>query len=382
MMRIFLLILLLGSAVLGCGRNDFPPAAEASAASVVDKVVIPPPAAESSVAKWGVAAPIVDGYSDPNRIVYDDAYLRAYEERDRSISCGSGTYEVAAPDGPIWVHSGCDEARLGMRFRVEDLMRFLQTRRDNPRFEQVFALRHPEVLERIRKQEYGWDPWTADLRTVLSLLGGANYKPAIPLLTVLATKDPDERIRVGAVMALGNCARSSPEALQILVDIYADPVRYQEAAAGLTMAGGVAIPTFVKAFDRPDAWVRYNAVSSLARMSPEEDVLRAACIALNHPQTDVRDAAIYVIHDMQMRGVPVAMDDIVDGLAKYLAEPAGVNHRWKAALILKDMKSAAVRARPALLKVTQQADPHSGLREEARSALDAIDSAVAERAGR
>jgi len=381
-MRVFPLMLLLGSAVLGCGRNDFPPAAEASAASVVERVVIPPPAIESSVAQWGFAAPIVDGYSDPNRIVYDDAYLQAYEHRNRDISCGSGTYEIAAPDGSIWVHSGCDEAELGMRFRVEDLLRFLQTRRDNPRFEQVFALRNPEVLQRIRKQWYGWDPWTEDLRTVLSLLGGANYKPAIPLLTALATKDPDERIRVGAVAALGKYAPSSPEALQVLVDIYDDPVRYKEADTGLMMAGGVAIPTFVKAFDRPDGNVRYNAVSSLARMDPEEDSLRAACIALHHPRTDVRDAAVYVIHDKQMRGVPVATDEIVDGLAKYVSEPGGVNHRWKAALILKDMKSAAVRARPALLKAAQQADPHSGLREEARSALDAIDAATAEKAGR
>jgi HEAT repeat protein len=380
--RIFPLMLLLGSAVLGCGRNDFPPAAEASAASVVDQVVIPPPAAESSVAQWGFAAPIVHDYSDPNHIVYDDAYLEAYEHRDVVITCGGGTYEIAAPDGPIWVTSGCDEARLGMRFRVEDLLRFLQTRRDNPRFEQVFALRNPEVLQRIRKRWYGRDPWTEDLGMVMLLLGGANYKPAIPLLTALATKDPDELIRVGAVMALGKCARSIPKALKVLVNIYADPVRYKEAATGLMMAGGAAIPTFIQAFDRPDENVRYNAVYSLARMNPEEDVLRAACIALNHRQADVRGAAVMLIQDLQTREFPVATDEVVDGLAKYLSDPAGRNDfRWKATEILGEMKSAAVRARPALLKMSQQVD-YTSLHKAAQSALDAIDSAMAECAGR
>lgn len=212
-------------------------------------------------ANWSQAAPIVDGYSDPNRIVYDDTYLRSYENRDRSIRCGSASYEIVSRKYSIVVFAGLDERKLGWRFRIDDLLRFLETRRDNPHFEQVFPVRDVELLKRLRENNYGWDPWTEHLRAAMTLVGSIAYKPAIPLLAALATKDPDVRIRIGAVMALGLYSRAHPEALEVLNGIAADPVRGEEADVGLKMAKNVGGPmVFAKPLDQPDA--KYGPMSA------------------------------------------------------------------------------------------------------------------------
>ncbi len=173
--------------------------------------------------KWTRAAPIVDGYSDPNRIVYDDAYLRSYEFRDQSIRCGHGTYEIATSAGTILVHSGLEEWKLGTRFRMDDLLRFLQTRRDNPVIEQVFPVRDMALLKRLRDEDHGRDPWTMDLLYVLSLVGLSGYEPAIFIVADLAKSDPDIDIRSGGVLALSRLAHKHAEALDVLVSIAEDP---------------------------------------------------------------------------------------------------------------------------------------------------------------
>src|SRR5262245_25536927 len=90
-----------------------------------------------SVEKWGLAAPVVDGFSDPNLIVYDDDYVERYLPRmiHSPPQCGAATYSISTPDGIIKFTGGLDTVYLGRDFRADDLVRFLKTRTEGKRAE-------------------------------------------------------------------------------------------------------------------------------------------------------------------------------------------------------------------------------------------------------
>src|SRR5437868_1800505 len=70
---------------------------------------------KSSAARWGLAAPVVGDFSDPNALVYDEAYMDKYVAWavDSPINCGSATYWITTSDKAIRIDGGLDEAYLG-----------------------------------------------------------------------------------------------------------------------------------------------------------------------------------------------------------------------------------------------------------------------------
>src|SRR5688572_25964951 len=65
---------------------------------------------KSSVARWGLAAPVEGELANPNRIVYDQAYVEKYVEwaATAPIACGPATYVIVTPREELSVVSGRD----------------------------------------------------------------------------------------------------------------------------------------------------------------------------------------------------------------------------------------------------------------------------------
>src|SRR5258707_8290287 len=76
---------------------------------------------KTSAARWGLAAPIADDFSNPNAIVYDQTYIDTYISwaEDSAIVCGEATYWIETSDEVIEVNWGLDQSYLGQRFRAD-----------------------------------------------------------------------------------------------------------------------------------------------------------------------------------------------------------------------------------------------------------------------
>ena len=76
----------------------------------------------STVEEWGLAAPVVDGISDPNLIVYDQALVERYAEWavNTPTECGPSQFTVVAGDSEVTVTDGLEHAYLGKKFKAEE----------------------------------------------------------------------------------------------------------------------------------------------------------------------------------------------------------------------------------------------------------------------
>jgi len=334
-------------------------------------------AKKSSVERWGLAAPIIGEFSDPNALVYDQAYIDAYVNWaiDTPISCGPATYWIATPQKVLEVNSGLDEAELGRRFRADDLLAFLKRRIDGKAIERTFKINRADAAKMLREQpeslvarRLGQSPWDGHTATVVSLLGLAQYKPAYPLLKSLV-KDRSPGVRYAAVIGLGRLSAVVPEAVPALARLLPDKELGGDAATALTFAGAAAVPVFIEAMNHPDDIVRNRAVYGLRGLDLEVG-LPGLLAALEHKDTTIRKQGLSVVIDLQGRSVPVGKDALVAALGRRLLDGDDETRR-SAAIALVNLKGAAARARPALLKAAA-GDPDDTIRRCAQQALDAI----------
>jgi len=336
-----------------------------------------PPSSTISAPQWGLAAPVADGFSDPNRIVYDEAYMDQYVEWAMNAAHvdGPATYSIATRESVVQVASGLDESYLGQRFRAEQLMRFLQTRAEGQRIERTFQIENRELRQLLRDPESHVSrrlrnsPWDRDTATVMSLLALARYKPAYRLFTALLS-DPALSVRSQAALGLGRIAPEVPEAVTDLARLLPDKELGNDAASGLTMAGAVAVPALIEAFDHSDPAVRNRAVLALARMHPFEAAVPGLLAALDNSDSLVREWAVSVVLDMQSRGVTVEGSELVRLLAKRLTD-GNLNVRWQCAIILGQMKPIGDLAATALRKAATE-DENADVRHRAAESLRTI----------
>src|SRR5262245_27384592 len=205
---------------------------------------------ESSAARWGLAAPVEAGLSDPNRIVYDQHYIEQYVEwaAITPIACGPGSYVIVTPQGERTVHSGSDEAYLGNRFSADHLVAFLKTRMAGKSVERTFRVDNAEAAMVLRDypdshaaKRLFESPWDRDARMIIGLLGLVPYEPAYPMLVTLA-KDPNAGIQYEAIMALGRLAGAVPAAVDELEKLLGDKSASKPAAGAVAMAGSPGLP--------------------------------------------------------------------------------------------------------------------------------------------
>ena len=336
---------------------------------------------ESTVEPWKLAAPHDgDGYSDPNRIVYDDAYIDAYVDwaATSPIACGAANYEIAVDEGVRQVTSGLDERYLGTKFRAEALVEFLKSRVEGESVERTFRVSDPELVrvfrdnpELISSHRVRQSPWDHDTCAIVTLLGLARHKPALPFLTALLD-DAGPDVRNSTVMALGHLGVESPEAVDELGRLLADEQLGSNAATALAIADDKAVPALIKALDSEEWIVRNLAVHTLTRISfpaAEPALLKA----LEHRDLDVRTWAVAAVSNMQSSGVSIDSDQIIDALGRRLADGKDSEIRAQAAIALLNAGPRAARVRKILERAAAEDRGHR-VADYARQALDALDN--------
>lgn len=337
-------------------------------------------AGESTAETWGLAAPKDDeGYSDPNRIVYDDAYVDAYVDWavNSPIACGAATYRVSTPDGVKNVSSGLDESYLGGQFRAERLMAFLKQRLEGEAVERTFRVTNAELARVLREnpdstsaRRLKLSPWDRDTCSVISLLGLVRYKPALPQFKALL-EDPNAGVRYTAFVAIGRLAAEMPDAVDHLVGLLGDEHRGGDAASALALADAAAVPALMTAIDSDEPTVRHRAVGVLGGI-PIEAAEPALLAALDHRDEELRHVAVAVVLDMQTRGVAIDSDKLIDAVARRLADDANDDTRRTAAIVLLNAGPRAARVRDVLEKAA--ADRSSYAAGYAKRAIEAIDT--------
>src|SRR5262245_18542932 len=150
-MKPYLLLLLAGASCL------VPPPCITRAQEPMLRYLLPvrdTPARASTVARWGLSAPVSNGFSDPNAIVYDQAYVDAYVAWaiDAPIACGAATYRLAMKDRVVEFGSGLDEAYLGQQLRADDLIRFVRARTEGKVEERTFRIGRADGIEALRER--------------------------------------------------------------------------------------------------------------------------------------------------------------------------------------------------------------------------------------
>ena len=281
----------------------------------------------SSAAKWGLAAPIIDGDANPNRIVYDLAYLEAYLHWavDAPTACGAATYQIRMEASVEEFTSGLDAAYLGRQFQERDLLRYLQERVEGKRSEQTFQIQDAAACQAIREypdslvQRLRQSPWERDTLAVIGLLGESRCRAAQPWLQRLI-RDESPTVRGAAVSALGSIGRGVPKALDDVQALLEDDELRAAAFDALRRAEGAAVPILIAALDHDHALVRNQAVYSLPWI-PFHDAAPAILAALQHEDQEVRQWAVAVVLDIQSRGVVIDHAQVISAL-KSLVENA------------------------------------------------------------
>jgi HEAT repeat protein len=342
---------------------------------------------KSSAEKWGLAAPVVDGCSDPNRIVYDEAYVEKYVHWAITADHvdGIANYEIVLPEGEkTTFHGGLDESYLGHRFRAEDLMRFLKARVQDVGEERDFTVKNEELVriarrfpERVPGRRLGWSPWERDLYYAISLISQARYAPAYPTIKSLA-KDRSPTIRGAAMAAMGRMAKVAPQAPEDLAEFLDHPEdlprkEISRVLDALTAADGLAIPVLIEAMDHENEFLRNQAVHKLPWMT-YADAAPAVVAALTHKRPEVRQWGTSALHDIQTRGKDIEKDpsikEVVAALAGLLTDDSRDTRR-RAALNLLILGPAAAPAKSALENAVRE-DPSSSVRDFAQRALQAL----------
>jgi hypothetical protein len=372
-------ILSVAAALAGCGNpgtaaTGQPSARVLSAGRIEVRYVLPEQdaASKSTAKQWSLAAPVEGELSDPNRIVYDRAYMEKYVEwAIGPIACGPAAYVIVTPQGEMSFVSGPNH--LGQKFKAEDLIRFLKTRTTGNRIERVFRVKNAEAVKVLRdypeSKQLQESPWDRDTRMVIQLLGLAQYEPAYASLVGL-TKDANPGIRFDALIALGRMAGGVPAAIDELEKLLGNKDDGGTAAEALAMAGEGALPAILRALDHPDWMVRNHVVCSLGSHADPSVAVPALRKVLAHSDAEMREWGVAVVADLIAHGGPEEGKPYVAKLASCLLEDTNPNTRRGAALALLNMKSFAAPAEAALRQAA--ADQNSEARDIAQKALEGL----------
>ncbi len=89
---------------------------------------------ESSAARWQLNPPVIDGFSDPNRIAYDLAYFRAMEQSApqviaRGVICGFAGYTVHTNTHVVHGTWGVHNWEFGKKFPCRSIDRLSEESR-------------------------------------------------------------------------------------------------------------------------------------------------------------------------------------------------------------------------------------------------------------
>jgi hypothetical protein len=180
-----------------------------------------------------LAAPVVNGFSDPNGIVYDKKHFRQFVRvyRDRPYIDGAASYEVVTSKGTVKYQGGLDYAYLGQRFRADSLIRFLQSKVKGDKKVHIGKMDR-EVKKRVR----GLSPYAWDICHCVQIVGDARVTEAVPVLNELL-RDKSQDIRWAAAVVLKKI--KAAQAVRLYSDAEAEEIKGRLGKLKLPLDSGV-----------------------------------------------------------------------------------------------------------------------------------------------
>lgn len=264
---------------------------------------------KNSSDEWGMSAPVFDEISNPNLIRYDEAYMKLYVDfaLNNEISCGSASYFIITDDESIEIRTGLDESYLGMRFKAEDLIKFLEVRVAENHEPKTFPFEIEGSTDQLPNavRTLSLSPWERDLYHVISLLAKSKYGPGYDVIKQL-TKDSNETLRYGAIQGLAEYVDAHEPAASDLGDLLNEEHLARPAMEALRRGGPNAIPIIVSAIEGSNPKVANQAVFSLPWIADSVSVAESAWIAaLDHEEPEIRSWGMAALQDLCSRGTDV-----------------------------------------------------------------------------
>jgi hypothetical protein len=222
----------------GCDAQQAPHSPQQPHAAIEDDIVeltylLPEQgssAGESTADPIGFAAPVVDGFSDPNRIVYDEAYMRRFVAwaADTPIVCGPSTFRMETSPSEIKCFGSRRECPLGERFRIDDLATFVQSRISGKRVVRKFRIVNAAAAKLLREQPSAHiaerlreSPWDRDVQTASILLALVPHEPVHQQYPAFLEEE-SPTLRSTAVAGFTRLAPTMPAAMDDLEKLLDD----------------------------------------------------------------------------------------------------------------------------------------------------------------
>ncbi|MEL7498883.1 MAG: HEAT repeat domain-containing protein [Planctomycetota bacterium] len=229
-----------------------------------------------------MAWPLVDGFHNPNKIVYDgkqlDDYVAYYKRRP--TICGKGpTCELVDEDKTLSFICSIDYSHLGRRFQLDQLRAFLRSRIEGTK--KRFSDKRTVKIK----------PFERDILYCVGLLEDAVAIDAIPEITELL-RDESEHVRYAAIQALGELKQvSAIKELSLMLET--DQSRM--ASKALVMIGSASIPALIdKAKQGKTVDARIFSIEALGKLGPEATSSIDVLIAAMQEKKDERGRVGYI----------------------------------------------------------------------------------------
>ncbi len=319
--------------LIGCDNRGSPPAPDPSTASAdisastfaesFEFVVPLQTGLESSAARWQLNPPVIDGFSDPNRIAYDQIFFQVVEELFLQAlgkgvvedGFGVASYDIRTDTGIVQGTWGAHNREFGRHFRADQLIGFLKKRVSGERAVLTYVVRDARFARYLRSgpkypEHLSWPTlpshWERDVCGVINLLGGVRIVEALPCLLELLN-DESEHIRREASKAIVEIAFGQPtispatfeSVLQNWDGPSFDDTRSRTAAGFLARTSKPAVARLIKAAQSPHVRWRWLAVSAFMDVDgPNDEVLGVLSQLLFDSDPEVREMAVWSIEAM------------------------------------------------------------------------------------
>lgn len=249
---------------------------------------MPPTAADAAAVRNApapdyrlLAWPVVDGYSDPNLVVYDQAHFdsyMSYHSGVKVISCGIVVRQMTSRGSTDEFTTGIYGDGIGYRFQLDQLRKFLRGRIDGTA--QAYS-----DAEALRLQPVWLSPYELDVYHCVKLVGDAKAKDAVPELKELLA-DPSEKIQRQTLWAVYGLGPDAAECADRVIALLETDSLARDASLALAAIGKAAIPALVAKVNGGGVDARIYSIDALGKIGPDASAAVEELIKALHEKKD------------------------------------------------------------------------------------------------
>ncbi len=210
-------------------------------------------------ARLAVTWPLVNGYSDPNQIVYDREHFEGYRAyyANRTTICGIGPLaEITIGDAPVAFRFSLDWYEIGTRFHIDHLRRFLRARIVGTT--QAYSpAKFPDM-----------HPYERDVHVAMRLVASARVKDALPeVIELLSDRSRDVKRSAIEAIGIGGFGDDAVESIPKLVELLESDLAH-DAAWALASIGEEAVSALSEKVNKGSTDARFYSIEALGNIGP------------------------------------------------------------------------------------------------------------------